>query len=105
MTYYAVWMISSVEDALDQLPRDERDSFDVARAALQNDPYPRRDGDLIWVNTRVQQQFYSYYDGRFPFIIRYIVEDHPTARMAVVWIFALHGFTLPGDPVTLAERE
>ena len=103
MTSYVVWTNSSVEETLDHLDREQRRSFERACDVLQSNPYPR--GNLIRTNVRVQHQFVSYFDRKFPFIIRFVVSEYPVAGMGVIDIFALDDFTLPGDPVTMLVPE
>ena len=57
------------------------------------------------LDERVQRQFFSYFDRKFPFIIRFVVSEYPVAGMGVIDIFALDDFTLPGDPVTMLDPE
>lgn len=96
---YLVYLTSNVEAILDGMSRDERQLFERARRALERNPKPRLGSDLIWRSIRVGEFFYSYYDARLPYVIRYQIDEYPSVAVGVVEIFALHEFTLLGDPV------
>lgn len=102
---YVVYLTSNVETILDAMSLPERALFNRARQVLERNPKSRHNSDLIWRSIRVGEFFYSYYDGRLPYIIRYQIDEYPTADLGVVEIFALHEFRLPGDPAgpTIAQ--
>jgi hypothetical protein len=56
---------------------------------------------LVWQSRRLGQPYFSFFDGRFPVIVRYQVDEYPSARIGVVLIYALDDFTLLADPVSL----